>query len=611
MKTALQSRTPKGRRGRATGSLSSVLPRLKNVPFPAVAFVVIWLFSRASSAHSSPTPIPTPFVGSEFFRLTDVENIRIVHPRGAHPYALLYELRDAAGSITSWGHIFDAENRFYDKQSGGGEVLLRSFTQAGYSTQSGDNLLVTYDGGREKHIYLPAFTGYTELYVASDGSTYFDRWLCQTAQAAFPPTPTPTMTPSGYRTVTPTPTQSPTPYGFCTPTATPWCYCSTWLEGPWTFTLSEAEPFQMVTYLVCNGCCGPVPCNAEELCDWYTVSSEWLLVQSPCGFGPRYGGRYDVTVSLGDVSGLSPGWHQGTVTFDTVPNSDWIRINANYFKPAPLPTPSPTAILTPSPTTPPTPVYVILESGDYDGDGRSEIAVFRPSSGLWAVRNLGRVYFGRQGDIPVSGDYDGDGITDVAVFRPGSGLWAVKDITRFYFGGIGDIPAPGDYGGTGSTSAGVFQSASGVWVVRDLTRVYFGQAGDLPVPGDYSGDGVKELAIFRPATGLWAVKGLTRSYFGRCGDTPVPGVYGWYGPGKNASPVRAIIAVYRPSSGLWTIMGSERYYFGRDGDSPVIGDFTGNSLDDTAVFRPSSGLWAIRGVTRAYFGSDGDIPVAR
>ena len=175
------------------------------------------------------------------------------------------------------------------------------------------------------------------------------------------------------------------------------------------------------------GCCSSVPCSAEELCDWGTISSEWLVVQPSRGFGPCYGGHYDVTISLGDVSSLSPGWHQGTVTFDIVPDYDWIRIYANYFKAAP------------------TPVSSILESGDYDGDGRSEIAVFRPSSGLWVVRGLGRVYFGREGDIPVSGDYDSDGITDLAIFRPVTGLWAIKGITRAYFGTASGCPVPGDY----------------------------------------------------------------------------------------------------------------------------------------------------------------------
>ena len=48
------------------------------------------------------------------------------------------------------------------------------------------------------------------------------------------------------------------------------------------------------------------------------------------------------------------------------------------------------------------PDYLVLASGDYDGDGKSDIALFRPDSGLWAVKGLGRIYFGRAGDGPVT-----------------------------------------------------------------------------------------------------------------------------------------------------------------------------------------------------------------
>ncbi len=278
--------------------------------------------------------------------------------------------------------------------------------------------------------------------------------------------------------------------------------------------------------------------------------------------------------------------------------------------PDPTPTPTPSATVTVTPTPYPTPEYVVIESGDYSGDGRADIAVFRPATGLWAVRGLGRVYFGRAGDIPASGDYDGGGITDVAVFRPETGLWAVKDLTRFYFGNDSDIPVPGDYGGDG-VAAAVFQPDAGRWAVRGLTRVYFGREGDLPVPADYTGDGVREIAVFRPSSGLWAVRDLTRAYFGTPGDRPVPGVHGWYASGKTASPFRATIAVFRPSSGLWAIRGLTRVYFGTAGDSPVTGDFTGTRIDELGIFRPASGLWAIRGLTRVYFGTPGDLPATR
>ena len=47
---------------------------------------------------------------------------------------------------------------------------------------------------------------------------------------------------------------------------------------------------------------------------------------------------------------------------------------------------------------------------------------------------------------PLSGEIDTyyyiglDGISDIAVFRPESGLWAIRDLTRAYFGAGGDIP---------------------------------------------------------------------------------------------------------------------------------------------------------------------------
>jgi hypothetical protein len=65
--------------------------------------------------------------------------------------------------------------------------------------------------------------------------------------------------------------------------------------------------------------------------------------------------------------------------------------------------------------------------GDYDGNGTTDIAVVRPSSGTWYVRNGTTVNWGTSGDVPVPGDYDGNGTTDIAVFRPSSGTWYVPN----------------------------------------------------------------------------------------------------------------------------------------------------------------------------------------
>ncbi len=244
----------------------------------------------------------------------------------------------------------------------------------------------------------------------------------------------------------------------------------------------------------------------------------------------------------------------------------------------------------------------VLDPADYREPAVSPgIGIFRPATGLWAVRGTTRFYFGGPGDVPVPADYSGRGKKEAAVFRASSGLWAVRSLTRFYFGREGDIPVPGDYRGTGPALPAIYRPERGLWSVRGVTRIYFGAPADLPVPGDYRGTGTDEPGIYRPATGLWAVRGVTRFYFGSAGDATVPGDYD--GLGLQAS------GVFRPASGLWAVRGLTRAYFGRDGDHPVPADYLSEGIDRIAVFRSAAGLWAIFSLTRVYFGREGDIPV--
>ena len=237
--------------------------------------------------------------------------------------------------------------------------------------------------------------------------------------------------------------------------------------------------------------------------------------------------------------------------------------------------------------------------GDYTGNGTAELAVFRPSHSLWAVRGLTRLFFGRSGDLPVNRDYDGDGIMEMAVYCPKNGFWAIRGFSRFYYGKDGDIPVPGDYDGDGLLDPAVFSADRGSWRVRFITRFYFGAAGDDPVPADYDGDGTTDPAVFRPDTGLWAVRGFSRRYYGADGDVPVPGLYA----GKPGDP--SLLAVYRPSGGLWLIGGQTGFRFGGgDGDVPVPLDYDGDLIEDIAVFDSSTGRWAVRGLSRAYFGGE-------
>ena len=56
------------------------------------------------------------------------------------------------------------------------------------------------------------------------------------------------------------------------------------------------------------------------------------------------------------------------------------------------------------------------------------------------VRSLFNVSFGSADDVLVPGDYDGDGATDVAVYRPSTGTWHVRNQFSLRFGNAGDEP---------------------------------------------------------------------------------------------------------------------------------------------------------------------------
>ena len=64
---------------------------------------------------------------------------------------------------------------------------------------------------------------------------------------------------------------------------------------------------------------------------------------------------------------------------------------------------------------------------DFDGNGTDDLVVVRAGDRHVAGARPVRAAFGDPDDLPVPGDYNGDGTTDIAVYRPSTGQWFVRD----------------------------------------------------------------------------------------------------------------------------------------------------------------------------------------
>lgn len=269
----------------------------------------------------------------------------------------------------------------------------------------------------------------------------------------------------------------------------------------------------------------------------------------------------------------------------------------------------------------------VRSRADYDGDGKTDLSIFRPSEGNWYTINaqvaINVIRWGQSGDIPVPGDYDGDGKADYGIFRPSSGtspdFYILKSngfiIETRAWGEPGDKSVTGDYDGDGKDDVTVYRPSDNTWYSIQSSNGgvsinVWGQAGDVAVPGKYDGDNRTDRAIYR--NGQWQVSnstgGTTTVNWGETTDLLVPADY----DGDD----RDDFAVWRPSNGTWYIRRSTNLNFdiiqwGQAGDIPAPGDFDGDGKDDPTVYR--NGQWfhvrSAQGIAVSSWGVAGDIPI--
>lgn len=161
---------------------------------------------------------------------------------------------------------------------------------------------------------------------------------------------------------------------------------------------------------------------------------------------------------------------------------------------------------------------------DYDGDGLSDYAAFRPSTATWTIFQSGlastrQQAFGKVNGIPVAADYDGDGRADLATYERATATWRILFSASGLahtqnWGWATTIPVPADYDGDGDEDLGVYDPAHGNWYIASLSRgvlalgTNWGWSAAVPVPADYDGDGSAELGVYDPAAGNWYIRDL-------------------------------------------------------------------------------------------------------
>jgi hypothetical protein len=269
---------------------------------------------------------------------------------------------------------------------------------------------------------------------------------------------------------------------------------------------------------------------------------------------------------------------------------------------------------------------------DFDGDGKTDFAVFRPSTGEWhiissATGTYTKTQFGQSTDTIIPGDYDGDGRTDIAVwrrsYRPAVGIWFIRyssngSTNTFYWGYSTDVPVPGDYDGDGKTDLAAWEPTTGNWKIlrssdgSTITKSQY--ASGKPVLGDFDGDGKIDPTVWNPATGEWYILyssggGNVIYQWGVNGDVPVPGDYDSDGQTDRA--------VWRPSTGHWHVTLStngsiKSWQWGNAYVLPVPGDYEGDAMTDAAYWQPSDGYWWAMTYgypTKRQLGISTDIPV--
>jgi serine-aspartate repeat-containing protein C/D/E len=247
-------------------------------------------------------------------------------------------------------------------------------------------------------------------------------------------------------------------------------------------------------------------------------------------------------------------------------------------------------------------------TGDFNGDGKTDIGVFKEGqwfidlndNGIWDEGDLW-AKLGHKGDRPVTGDWDGDGKTDIGIFGP---AWSRDPRAIKNEPGLPDphnqntnvhknIPRPQESSAVGKRTMKLTSTGKSRADLIDHVFLY-GTAGDHPAVGDWNGDGTHTIAVFRNGVwhrdtdgdGRWSTADRA-ARFGQPGDVPVVGDFN--GDGTDELGVYRNGTWYIDTNGNGQIDAEDQVFeFGSPGDVPVVGDWNGDGKSEPGVYHDAA-----------------------
>ncbi|HEV3165927.1 MAG TPA: FG-GAP-like repeat-containing protein [Isosphaeraceae bacterium] len=252
------------------------------------------------------------------------------------------------------------------------------------------------------------------------------------------------------------------------------------------------------------------------------------------------------------------------------------------------------------------PFNVASVPGDFDGDGKTDTAIYDQTTSQFFILLSGggakTPQFGNPAhtNIPITGDFDGDGKADTAIYDQTTSQFFIllsgggAKTPQFGNPAHTNIPIAGDFDGDGKADIAIYdQTTSHFFILLSGGGAMTPQFGNpahtnIPIAGDFDGDGKTDVAIYDQTASQFFILlsggGAKTPQFGNPSDVNIPLAGDFDGDGK------ADVAIYDRTTSQFFILlsggGAKTPQFGNPAHKniPVAGDFDGDGKADVAIY---------------------------